>query len=45
MEEAVQKHLKERLEMGDLVAGKGRYATAVFAVGKPGLPLVRLVCD
>ena len=45
MEQAVGAHLKERLEMGDLVPGRGRYATAVFAVDQPGLPLGRLVCD
>jgi len=45
MEQAVEAHLKERLEMGDLVPGKGRYATAVFAVDKPGQALGRLVCD
>ncbi len=45
MEEAVEKHLRERLEMGDIIPGRGRYATAVFCVDKPGAPLGRLVCD
>ena len=35
-------HLKERAEMGDIVPGKGRFPTPVFAVDKAGTPLGRL---
>ena len=45
MEEAVEGHLRDRAGGGDIVPGYGRYATAVFAVDKPGAPLGRLVCD